>query len=215
MTVHHHQGTVLLNLDQRDLACRSVVAALEDDPFYRSISEEFASDVAQRRAVLEWYFAYSIDEGRTLGRAVHLQEASLGVAVWLLPQSDEMLARAAKDKASFLERTLGAQGAGNYWRMVEYMSAKSAPLVSDDSWYLSIIAVDPASQGRSLGQQLLAPTLMEADANEAPAYLETFSLRNLPFYERLGFQTLARFTEPTTQAEYAIMSRRPQTRVHP
>jgi GNAT superfamily N-acetyltransferase len=192
-----------------DPACQSVVAALEDDPFYLSISEDFAGDVEERRSVLARYFAYSIEEGRTLGRTVHLADPSYGVAVWLLPQSDEIHASAAARKRQFLESTLGARGARNYYSMVESMSGKSKALVSDSAWYLSIIAVDPSLHGRGLGQQLLAPTLREADANGAVSYLETFGLRTVRFYERLGFATAARFDEPTTGAQYALMVRNP------
>jgi ribosomal protein S18 acetylase RimI-like enzyme len=192
-----------------DPACRSVVAALEDDPFYRSISEEFAGD--ERRSVLTRYFAYSIEEGRELGRTVHLEDATRGVAVWLLPQSDEIRTRAAARKRQFLESTLGARGTRNYYRMVEYMTGKQKALVGDRAWYLSIIAVDPSLHGRGLGQQLLAPTLAEADANGAISYLETFGLRTVRFYERLGFSTVARFDEPTAGAPYALMVRNPQT----
>ena len=191
-----------------DPACGSVVAALEDDPFYRSISEEFAGDIAQRRRALTRYFAYSIEEGRTLGRTIHLTDPSQGVAVWLLPQPDEIRARAAERKRAFLQDTLGSRGVRNYYRMVEYMSGKSKALVSDRAWYLSIIAVDPSLHGRGLGQQLLQPTLVEADANDAVTYLETFGLRTTRFYERLGFSTAARFDEPTTAAQYALMVRK-------
>jgi GNAT superfamily N-acetyltransferase len=194
-----------------DPACESVVAALEDDPFYRSISEEFAGDVAQRRSVLTRYFAYSLDEGRELGRTVHLADSSQGVAVWLLPQPDEVRAQAAAQKRQFLESALGAHGARNYHRMVEFMSGKSKALVSEGAWYLSIIAVDPSLHGRGLGQQLLAPTLEEADANGAICYLETFGLRTVRFYERLGFLTIERFDEPTTAAQYALMVRNPRS----
>ena len=193
-----------------DPACESVVAALEDDPFYRSISEEFAGSIAERRSVLTRYFAYSIEEGRALGRTVHLADLSCGVAVWLLPRSDAIRTKAAERKRLFLEQTLGARGASNYYRMVEYMSGKSKALVIDRAWYLSIIAVDPSLHGRGLGQQLLAPTLMEVDANDAITYLETFGLRTVRFYERLGFATVARFDEPTTRAQYALMVRNPR-----
>jgi GNAT superfamily N-acetyltransferase len=162
--------------------------------------------------VLARYFAYSIEEGRALGRTVHLADPARGVAVWLLPQPDEVRARAATQKHLFLESNLGARGTSNYYRMVEYMSSKSKGLVDRRAWYLSIIAVDPSLQGRGLGQQLLAPTLAAADANDATSYLETFGVRSVPFYERLGFSTLARFEEPTTGAEYAIMVRNPPSR---
>jgi GNAT superfamily N-acetyltransferase len=160
--------------------------------------------------VLARYFAYSIEEGRTLGRTVHLADPSQGVAVWLLPQPDEIQSSAAERKRLFLTNTLGARGTSNYYRMVEYMSGKAQKLVSDDAWYLSIIAVDPSLQGRGLGQQLLAPTLAEIDASDAISYLETFGPRSVTFYERLGFRTVARFDEPTTEAQYALMVRKPR-----
>jgi len=193
-----------------DPAARATAAALADDPFYRSITDAFASDGVRRRAVLEQYFSYSIQEGRTLGRTVHLPDPTQGVAVWLLPQSAEIEAQAARAKRAFLESTLGPRGTANYYRMVEYMSDRAGPLVGDDAWYLSIIAVDPALQGRGSGPQLLAPTLREADAVGGVTYLETFSPRNPRFYERLGFVTRARFDEPTTQAQYAVMVRDPR-----
>jgi GNAT superfamily N-acetyltransferase len=195
-----------------DLACPSAVAALEDDPFYRSISEPFAADTARRRAMLTPYFAYSIQEGRKMGRTVHLADHACGVAVWLLPQPEQTQIQAAREKRSFVQHNLDALGAANYCRIIEFMSGKAEAIVGQDAWYLSIIAIDPASQGRGLGRALLAPTLAEADASNAVSYLETFSARNLPFYERLGFATLAQFDEPTTRAQYAIMVRNPQTR---
>ena len=87
--------------------------------------------------------------------------------------------------------------------------AKSATLVDESAWYLSIVAVDPAVQGQGLGRILLEPTIAEADRAGVTCYLETFSQRNLPFYQRLGFETAALFTEPTTGADYAVMVRRP------
>lgn len=193
-----------------DPACPATAAALEGDPFYLAITEEFAGDPAARRRVLERYFAYSIQEGSAIGRTVHLPNPSQGVAVWLLPQSSEMEARCAQAKRAFLESTLGPRGTANYYSIVGYMSGKAGLIVGDDAWYLSIIAVDPALQGRGCGPQLLAPTLSEADALGVVTYLETFSPRNPRFYERLGFVTRARFDEPTTQAQYAVMVRDPR-----
>jgi len=193
-----------------DPACASAVAALEDDPFYRAICASHAHDAARRRAVLAQYFAYSIQEGKEIGRCVHLADPTLGVAVWLLPQAPDVQSRAAQKKRALLETTLDAEGCANYYRIVNFMRAKAAGVVSDAAWYLSIVAVDPASQGRGLGRKLLESTLAEADGFSATCYLETFSTRNLPFYERLGFGTVARFTEPTTGAGYSVMVRFPR-----
>jgi len=179
-----------------DHACLSAVAALEDDPFYRSISEAYAGDVPKRRAALARYFDYSIQEGSRIGRSVHLAERSYGVAVWLLPQPDQVHAECAQRKRAFLGNCLGKTGSANYHQIVEYMSKKSAGVVGSDAWYLSIVAVDPTKQGQGLGRQLLAPTMQEADSIGATSYLETFSQRSVRFYERLGFSTRASFQEP-------------------
>jgi GNAT superfamily N-acetyltransferase len=192
-----------------DQATPSAVAALEDDPFYRSICAPDGGDTARRRAVLAAYFDYSILEGRELGRCVHLADEARGVAVWLLPRSPELESQAAERKRTFLQAALRAEGCANYYRIIAFMSAKSATLIDEAAWYLSIVAVDPAAQGQGLGRKLLEPTIAEADRAGVTCYLETFSQRNLSFYQRLGFATAALFTEPTTASDYTVMVRPP------
>jgi ribosomal protein S18 acetylase RimI-like enzyme len=57
-------------------------------------------------------------------------------------------------------------------------------------WYLSMIGVDPARQGRGLGSALLRHTLAICDADGALAYLESSNPKNVPLYERHGFEVL-------------------------
>jgi ribosomal protein S18 acetylase RimI-like enzyme len=193
-----------------DPASASAVAALENDPFYRSICAAYVCDVVRYRAVLTQYFDYSIQEGRDIGRCVHPADCTRGVAVWLLPRPSDMQSRAAHNKLVFLDTTLGPEGCATYFRIVNFMSTEAANIVDDHAWYLSIVAVDPTSQGRGLGRKLLELTIAEADRVLATCYVETFSSRNIPFYERLGFVTKARSTEPTTRANYIVMVRSPR-----
>ena len=206
MPAREHKHVALL-----DPAAVSAVAALEDDPFYRSICAGFAGDQTRRRHALAQYFDYSIQEGTAFGRSLHLPKPAQGVAVWRLPQPAEVQAHAAHTKRLFLQTMLDAEGCANYHRIVDFMSGKAAGLVDHKAWYLSIVAVDPMAQRQGLGRRLLEPTIGEADSVSATCYLETFSARNLPFYERLGFAAEARFTEPTTGADYVVMVRHPGT----
>ena len=194
-------------LPSLDPACASAVAALEHDPFYRSISEQFTHEEIRRRAALTEYFDYSIRQGMRVGRVARLDETRIGVAVWLLPQSAAVAERERLQKERFLPGVLGEQGYLNYHRMIDYMGARARAIVSGDAWYLSIIAVAPQAQGRGLGVRLLTPTLAEADAAGALCYLETFGDRSLKFYERLGFIAREAFDEPTAQARYTLMVR--------
>ena len=83
--------------------------------------------------------------------------------MWLPPQPSGVQSRAADNKRVFLETTLGAEGCATYFRIVNFMSAKAANILDDHAWYVSIVAVDPTSQGRGLGRKLLEPTIAEAD----------------------------------------------------
>jgi ribosomal protein S18 acetylase RimI-like enzyme len=57
-------------------------------------------------------------------------------------------------------------------------------------WYLAMIGVDPARQGRGLGSALLKHTLARCDEQRSIAYLESSNPRNVPLYERHGFEVL-------------------------
>ena len=57
-------------------------------------------------------------------------------------------------------------------------------------WYLSMIGVDPSRQGQGLGSALLKAGLQRCDADGLPAYLESSSPKNVPLYERHGFEVI-------------------------
>jgi ribosomal protein S18 acetylase RimI-like enzyme len=55
------------------------------------------------------------------------------------------------------------------------------------SYYLAAIGVEPASQGKGLGSELMSPMLGQIDAEGAGAYLEASTTRSRALYERHGF----------------------------
>lgn len=195
-------------MEQRSLdpASFSLVDALHEDPFYVAISVDYENQPRLRRLCLAEYFSYSLEEARLIGRCVHLSDHSIGAAAWLLPQDEAQRRQSSSRKVKFLENCLGPTGRRNYEAIVNWMSKQSASHIAG-AWYLSIVGVAPEAQGRGLGSQLLMPTLAEADAAVAQCYLETFSARNIRFYNRLGFHMLQVFLEPTTKAQYSLMIR--------
>jgi len=54
--------------------------------------------------------------------------------------------------------------------------------------YLAALGVRPERQGQGLGTALLQPGVSEADRLGLPAYLESSNIRNVPLYERHGFE---------------------------
>jgi ribosomal protein S18 acetylase RimI-like enzyme len=58
-------------------------------------------------------------------------------------------------------------------------------------WYLPLIGVDPAHQGKGHGSALLRHALRHCDRERVTAYLESTNPANIPLYERHGFRVLA------------------------
>lgn len=191
------------------LSTAALADALIVDPFYLAISVDFEHDTRRRKAVLASYFAYSLGEAERTGRCLwpEGQDRALGAAAWLLPRTGALDAAESAAKHAFLAGALGPRGHANYHRIVDFMAERAPAVVPQDAWYLSILGVSPAAQGRGLGARLLAPTLAEADAAGVPCFLETFTPRSVAFYERLGFRGAASHHEPVGGAPYLIMCR--------
>jgi GNAT superfamily N-acetyltransferase len=62
----------------------------------------------------------------------------------------------------------------------------------DPHWYLAFIGADAAYQGKGLGSILMKHALALCDRDRLPAYLESSTPKNVPFYERFGFEAIGR-----------------------
>ena len=183
--------------------------ALTKDPFYRTIAGAQRHDPSIFETALVRYFEYALDEAEAIGRLV-VDDEQLGAAAWFLPIAPGIAHEAKIQKERVLYEALSEAGLVAYQQITEFMSQqRSRVCIPSNAWYLSIIGIAPQAQGRGLGRKLLEPMLAEAAAATASCYLETFSMRNVTFYTRLGFGVVGRPHEPTTGAHYAIMLRRP------
>jgi len=114
---------------------------------------------------------------------VHLVEGGSAAAMWLPPG---VLADSER-----LEALIGQHAPqdrlADMTRVFEQMG-KFHP--EEPCWYLPLIGVDPTSQGQGYGSALLRYALEHVDRTSAPAYLESSNPRNVPLYERHGFEVL-------------------------
>jgi GNAT superfamily N-acetyltransferase len=60
-------------------------------------------------------------------------------------------------------------------------------------WYLMVLGVDPPRQGEGLGGLLMSDVLKRADSKGQATYLETQKARNVPFYQKHGFEVVEHF----------------------
>jgi GNAT superfamily N-acetyltransferase len=77
-------------------------------------------------------------------------------------------------------------------------------------WYLYVLGVDPALQGKGVGAALLRSRLERCDRDRLPAYLESSKLSNVPLYEHFGFAKTGVVDLPPGAPELTTMWRPPR-----
>jgi GNAT superfamily N-acetyltransferase len=180
--------------------------ALVEDAFYITMEQQLGPQDEAREAMLR-YLDYSMVEARDYGTLYFPESHRHGVAVWSQPLAAEREVQKKYAKLDFLRHQIGAESAARYEGIADFMSIQSDVIVDTSAWYLSIVGILPAWQNRGLGQSLITPMLEEADQAGVPTFLETFTPRNEPFYQRLGYRVAGSFYEPTIGANYSLMLR--------
>jgi ribosomal protein S18 acetylase RimI-like enzyme len=112
-----------------------------------------------------------------------IAEDFAGAALWLPPgvEPDEAALGA------LIERTAQPGLEQDIATILEQMGRYHP---AEPHWYLPLIGVDPARQGEGHGSRLMRRALEAADRDGVAAYLESANPRNVPFYQRLGFELL-------------------------
>ncbi len=106
-----------------------------------------------------------------------------GAALWLPPGVHPDEARLA----DIVQSTVSASIRDAVFAVFEQM-ARYHP--GGPHWYLPLIGVDPARQGKGHGDALMAYALQRCDRDHVPAYLESTNPRNISLYRRHGFEAL-------------------------
>ena len=159
-------------------AVRTIVLAFADDPAARWMYPDL-------REYLEYFPEFVSAFG---GRAFSMGGADQaddfrGAALWLPPgvhpDDDGVVA--------LISRSIPERDQPAMFSLFDQM-ARYHP--QEPHWHLPLIGVEPWEQGRGYGSALLHHRLMGCDAAGTPTYLESSNIRNIPLYERHGFEVL-------------------------
>jgi GNAT superfamily N-acetyltransferase len=163
----------------RQQAISTVVSAFVEDPVERWLYPD-------REQYLEHFPEFVAALG---GRAFDEQTAwrldeHPAVALWMPPETEPD----GDAIVNVLSTTVSADKHEEMFSVLEQME-EGHPTFAH--WYLPWLAVEPLSQGGGLGGELLEQCLTLVDEGRLPAFLETPNPRNIPFYERHGFEVTA------------------------
>jgi GNAT superfamily N-acetyltransferase len=131
---------------------------------------------------------------------VYYADGYAGAALWLPPNVhlDEAPIVAA------LEQGVEQKKQADTFGILEQMSRYHP---EEPHWYLALMGVDATRQGQGVGSTLLRHTLAACDSDRALAYLESTSPKNVPLYERHGFELLGTIQAGATPPMFPMLRR--------
>jgi ribosomal protein S18 acetylase RimI-like enzyme len=150
-------------------------------------------DDRRRARLLPWLFRAGFDV--TTADVWTTAGPVLGAARWLPPGRPPL--RVGPTLRALVSTPLRLGSATGrffaYGRAVENMRLRTAP---GPHWYLAGIGVEPAMQRRGIGSALLRPGIDGSGRDRVPSVLLTNNERNIPFYERFGFEIVSQDETP-------------------
>jgi GNAT superfamily N-acetyltransferase len=186
--------------DEGPRLAQILATAFESDPVLRWF---IAGDDRWSRSAVRmflWYTARRIRHG-----TAYVTGDLRGVALWDSPDHVHMTLTEQLSEAAMATRVFGTTilraDRGN-----RLLKSHHPPVAH---WYLHVVGVDAQSRGRGIGASLLRPVLARCDQEGTAAYLEATSLRNVPLYERQGFEVAKEVRLPKGPPYFAMV-RSPQ-----
>jgi GNAT superfamily N-acetyltransferase len=171
-------GVRVAQPSERDAVLDSLMLAFSSDPCLRYVLDTPAKLLQGFRAFAGGMGGAALDEG-----TAWIAEDAAAAALWLPPgvssDREAMLAVVAELAREERLPVLGEVG-----------EAMASYHPQEPHWYLAMIGVDPARQGRGYGSAILSAALKRCDEEGVIAYLESSNPKNLPLYARFGFEVV-------------------------
>lgn len=165
---------------------QTIVLGFSADPMARWASPDAAVYLDRRAEFFDAMGGAAFDHGTAF-----VADDGAAVATWLPPGVESDVERLSAIMAEQTPESRMGEMDGLFARMEEFH-------ISEPHWYLPLIAADPARQGQGLGTALMEAAIARIDADGRPAYLESSNPRNIPLYERFGFETIGEIRTETS-----------------
>ena len=173
-----HRTIRTLASGDEGLALQTIVLAFAADPVARWTWPRSYDYLAAMPGLVRAFGGNAF----TVGGA-YCADEYVGVALWLPPGvgPDE------QQLGELMQRTVSPSRLGEISATFEEMATYHP---SEPHWYLPLIGVDPAHQGKGHGDALMSYALQRCDREGRLAYLESTNPRNTSLYRRHGFEPL-------------------------
>ena len=198
--------TINLASHQLKKASTVLAASFFEYPMFRF----YFPDPKRRTRHLPWYFRNILRTALRYGKVYTTPEIA-GV-IFVLPPGHTKISIWEYIQNGFLLNPFKL-GFRNYVRSMEcenFVANTHEKLMQNrPHFYLWGLAVDPAQKAKGIGTALMRPVLEKADAENLPVYLETHDEKNVPYYQKFGFEMIHKTSIPKYKLPIWCMVREP------
>jgi GNAT superfamily N-acetyltransferase len=163
--------------------------AFEDDP----VMSWIFPDDSKRLSYLEKAFGLFLRKIWLPQEECYATERLFGAALWLPPGKWHL---GVGEQLRLFPSMISVTGR-NLPRLISVLNLMEKKHPKDPAhYYLAVLGVEPAFQGRGFGGALMQPVLARCDREGISAYLESSKRRNVVLYERHGFRVVEELRLP-------------------
>jgi GNAT superfamily N-acetyltransferase len=169
----------IANYDQKPLIIDILAKSFESNQSVNYIIKQDKKKEKRIRALME----YSFDMCYLFGD-IYLSDNEKGCALVLYPEKAKTTLMAIWLDIKLIFSSVGI---GNIKKTMERESLIKRIHPKELMYHLWFIGVDPMCQQTGIGTELLKELIADSKLKGRPLYLETSTLKNLPWYHKLGF----------------------------
>ncbi len=138
---------------------------------------------SKRKIRIRTLMDYSFDVCKAFGN-VYLSEDKKACALVLFPDQKRTTLKSILLDAKLI---FSCVGISNLKKTLDRESLIKKTQPKDTMYYLWFIGVDPKHQNSGIGSTLLNEVIQDSAEKKRSIYLETSTMKNLPWYKKFGF----------------------------
>lgn len=197
-----------LERSQFERATEVLANAFQSDPIFCYLLPK--SEQARANDV-KTLFKLVLNYCQTYDRIYTTTSDLKGIAIWIPPQHSNLNLLRLIPMAITLPFQLGWRNLGQILTVFSRAEGHRERYMPQPHWYLAGLGVASECQGQGIGEILLQPVLKQADLESQPCYLETSTEGGVRFYQRQGFEVIAKTQLLENAPPMWMMKRDPQT----
>ena len=195
---------IRLELSHINRAAKVCASAFHNDPQ----AVYLIPDATRRRRALLRLFRFALKYGILNGECYAASDDLKGIALWLPSDKANLNPyRLIRSGLLSLYNSIDVMVIARYIKCLYHSVSVRKDKAPSRHYYLFLLAVRPALQGKGYASALLKAMLKRLDGERLPCYLTTHNETNVHIYERHGFRLLTSHFIPRTNVKHLAMIR--------